>query len=226
MDLIQLQEQSKKLQISPVEILREELEMLILEIISASSISKRLVFKGGTALRLMYGSPRFSQDMDFNLKGKISEKDLKNVLDEVAHIDSQISIREIFDKHFTLFALLLVCPRDLKQNFSIKIEISKKDYHLTKEEFELMSAKSSLSSFTPLIYTYTLPRILKEKKMALKTRIAPRDYFDAWWVSQKLGVKVKLPKPKIHESQFKGELAQLLPKNLKAWPKEFLLKYE
>jgi predicted nucleotidyltransferase component of viral defense system len=226
MDSIQLQNLSKQFKISPVEILREEMEMLILEKISQSSISKHLIFKGGTALRLIYGSPRFSQDLDFNMKGKISEKDLKNVLNEIVIIDSQISIREVIDKRFTLFALLLVIARDLKQNFSIKIEISKKHYVLEKEDVLLLSAKSLISPFFPLIYSYSLNRILKEKMMAIKTRMAPRDYFDAWWVGQKLGLSVKLLKPKINKSQFKGELAQLLPSNLKIWPKEFLKKYE
>jgi len=29
-------------------------------------MSQKLVFKGGTALRLAYGSPRFSDDLDFS----------------------------------------------------------------------------------------------------------------------------------------------------------------
>ncbi|MDP1760196.1 MAG: nucleotidyl transferase AbiEii/AbiGii toxin family protein, partial [Candidatus Woesebacteria bacterium] len=29
--------------------------------------SEKLLFKGGTALRIVYGSPRFSEDLDFSL---------------------------------------------------------------------------------------------------------------------------------------------------------------
>ena len=66
----------------------------------------------------------------------------------------------------------------------------------------------------------------EEKLLALKTRGEPRDYFDVWFICQKLNKKVKIPKPKIHPRKFKGEIAQLLPNNWKKWPAEFLKSNE
>jgi len=49
-------------------ILREYLQYKILEIIfdSKSKISAKLSFLGGTALRIIYGNQRFSDDLDFD----------------------------------------------------------------------------------------------------------------------------------------------------------------
>jgi len=47
-------------------ILREYLQYKILEIIFASEYARKLVFLGGTALRIIYGNTRFSEDLDFD----------------------------------------------------------------------------------------------------------------------------------------------------------------
>lgn len=47
-------------------LLREYLQYKILEIIFASPQAAQLAFLGGTALRLVYGNTRFSEDLDFD----------------------------------------------------------------------------------------------------------------------------------------------------------------
>jgi len=47
-------------------ILREYLQYKILEIISDSDIGSKLFFIGGTAIRILYDSQRFSEDLDFD----------------------------------------------------------------------------------------------------------------------------------------------------------------
>ncbi len=47
-------------------ILREYLQYKILEIIFAGEYARKLSFLGGTALRIMYGNTRFSEDLDFD----------------------------------------------------------------------------------------------------------------------------------------------------------------
>lgn len=217
---------AKELQISPVEIIREEMEIYILNWISQSILCKRIVFKGGTALRLVYGSPRFSQDLDFSLIKKIDFNEFRNLIKKIVSNRNELSLKDIYDKRNTLFALLLVKNQLLNQSFSIKIEISKKKYRLTDKDYQLKAAKSPTSILTPLVYSYSLERILYEKKLAVKTRSEPRDYFDTWWLGEKLGIKIDLKKPGIHRGKFMGEISQLLPNYLKNWPKEFLKKYE
>lgn len=69
---------AKKLKISPVEIVREKIEIYILDNLSKSFLSNQIVFKGGTALRLVYHSPYFSQDLDFSVIKKVNLLILKN----------------------------------------------------------------------------------------------------------------------------------------------------
>lgn len=47
-------------------LLREYLQVKILEIIFNTPLATKLSFLGGTALRLMYGNTRFSEDLDFD----------------------------------------------------------------------------------------------------------------------------------------------------------------
>jgi len=50
--------------------LKEYLQYKILDIIFSSKYGHKLVFMGGTAIRIIYGSDRFSEDLDldnFNL---------------------------------------------------------------------------------------------------------------------------------------------------------------
>jgi len=228
MDNIQLQKWVKELKISPVEIIREETEMFILNSISQSYIGKMLIFKGGTALRLCYGSPRFSQDLDFNQRGPVNFNDFKELINDIASKRTDISIKDVYNKRFTIFALMLVRSPLLKQSFSIKIEVSKKNYGILKEnkDYSLIISRSPVSLFNPLLYVYSLERIFLEKEMAIKSRQQPRDYFDLEFVAQKLERSIKIPKPTINPSRFKGELNQLLPNNLKDWAANFLKRYE
>lgn len=55
-------------------ILREYLQYKILDMIFNSEFSNKLVFMGGTALRIIYGNTRFSEDLDFDNLG-LSEKE-------------------------------------------------------------------------------------------------------------------------------------------------------
>lgn len=81
-----LAEYPENLRIFRESILKEYLQYKILNSIFNSQYSDKLAFLGGTALRIIYGSTRFSEDLDFdnfNLKeeefkdlGEIIQKDL------------------------------------------------------------------------------------------------------------------------------------------------------
>ena len=68
-------------------------------------LSRRLVFKGGTSLRLAYGSPRFSDDLDFSALGPIPEKDFKKASLAAARNVPEGKLVEALAKHHTLFAI-------------------------------------------------------------------------------------------------------------------------
>ncbi len=51
------------------DILREYLQCVMLEIIFDSQYGRRLTFLGGTCLRIVHDSQRFSEDLDFDNDG-------------------------------------------------------------------------------------------------------------------------------------------------------------
>src|SRR3989338_1779982 len=65
LSLESLREFTKKYQTKETNVLREYVQHLFLSSLYRFPGSERLLFKGGTALRIIYQSPRFSEDLDF-----------------------------------------------------------------------------------------------------------------------------------------------------------------
>ncbi len=55
------EQKSSQLKIDKTQVVREYWELIVLKGLFESPIGRFLIFKGGTALRLTYGSPRFSE---------------------------------------------------------------------------------------------------------------------------------------------------------------------
>ena len=85
METIDIEQKAYNIGISKDLIIREKWEMILLQELAESNIGNRLVFKGGTLLRLGYGSSRFSEDLDFDLKNKISTKEFKNAVEKIVN---------------------------------------------------------------------------------------------------------------------------------------------
>src|SRR3989339_1351627 len=64
-------------------ILREYLQSRVIEIIYQQKKSADLVFVGGTALRLLRGLDRFSEDLDFDIDESISSSQIKKLMENV-----------------------------------------------------------------------------------------------------------------------------------------------
>lgn len=58
-------------------VLREYLQARILEALQRAGAMSPLAFQGGTALRFLYGLPRYSEDLDFALEGPPESYDLR-----------------------------------------------------------------------------------------------------------------------------------------------------
>lgn len=63
-------ERGQRYHAEPALLFREEAQKAILSALSLAEFFNHAVFQGGTALRLFYGSPRFSEDLDFVLRGE------------------------------------------------------------------------------------------------------------------------------------------------------------
>src|SRR3972149_1697860 len=62
----QIKNLSEIFQIDEFSIFREYLQLIFLSYLYQEKGASKIIFKGGTALRLLFGSPRFSEDLDFS----------------------------------------------------------------------------------------------------------------------------------------------------------------
>lgn len=214
MDISTARSFNQKLQISIDYIIREEYEILLLKELFESKYGTSLVFKGGTALRLVYNSPRFSEDLDFTLIKGIDRKKFINFLKEMGKkYPTMISI-EPTDKFYTIFTLVRIKEDYLAHTFSIKIEVSKRKREWAKEkDYTELIIKSEVTPLTVLAQVASLPIIIKEKEDALKNRKVARDVFDYWYINQLLKKRVKVDFTGFDKKRAKSELHKLLVKS-------------
>lgn len=206
-----LQELAKKLKIAPMNIVRESVEVELLQTLTESDLTKNLLFYGGTAIRLAYSSPRFSEDLDFLMTRRISSADLERVLEKFCAGYIGSSVRDVKDKRQTLFALVNVTHPALKHPINVKIEMSKKRDGLTTA---LMPLSSPCSHLTPIVPVPTIQMMLTLKENAIKGRDEPRDWFDLWFITKYMKQDFSPPEEfPFAPHEFKRELKRFLPQD-------------
>ncbi|MBI5356050.1 nucleotidyl transferase AbiEii/AbiGii toxin family protein [Candidatus Collierbacteria bacterium] len=205
--------------VSPEVVLMEAYQMLILDGLASTPFSKNLVFKGGTCLRLAHQSFRFSEDLDFSMLKPITFLNFKRGIEIIVNKYPEIRIEDIFDMKQTLFAKLIISVMGKK--VGIKIEISKRKEPWRREnDYKLRLLQSSTSGLNPLIYSATLERIYSDKLTAVKNRKKPRDWFDLWFLSQKLNKKWRKRIP-LSRKLMLDRVRFLLPKSKRLILEEF-----
>lgn len=185
------------------------------------------MFKGGTALRIIYHSPRFSEDLDFTAQG-IKIKELEGtLLDSISNIE-KVGIKvEIEEGKVTSGGYITITNfyfSDFRQ--TMQIEISLRNQKNIKSEVNLIN-----SDYLPPFNVMSLPegQLVKEKIMALLDRSKPRDFFDLYFLlrSELAVKKTDLELQKVFNKlelttmDFKKELRGLLPKSHQAILQDF-----
>jgi predicted nucleotidyltransferase component of viral defense system len=206
--------QAKNLKIDVTQIVREFWETVVLKGLFESPNGKSLIFKGGTALRLVYGSPRFSEDLDFsltedNLKGKF-----KPLVKKIISPYSELLITDLQEKYYTYLGEIKITQDYLPSPFRIKIEISKRRERAYKSDLALIS--SSLSTVQCLGRVATLEQLYKDKLICIKERAKPKDVFDLWYICQKLKKTYEPETITISKKELTRDLRKYLPKDF--WP--------
>lgn len=201
-----------QLKISADQILREEAEMVFLDDLANDDLGTKTVFYGGTALRLAYGSPRFSEDIDLIQIKKIEFGEFKKFIAKSA-LKNNWRMKDIKNKRQTMFALFLLSDSKSKHNFSLKIEVHNPAKKANLDQ-KLMLIKSPVSFLEPLLLAPSLEKLKELKLAALRDRNKARDVFDLWYISSLLREPFipfgKLPK--LSKREFKNELQVFLPK--------------
>lgn len=214
-----IREFTRKFQTGEKNIIREYVQHLFLSGLYKTKKAGKLFFKGGTALRFVFQSPRFSEDMDFTGKDirKTDEIDtlFLSALAELEMAGLDVRLKEA--KETSGGYLGIVRYELFGVTEGIKFEVSLRKAPGTSGE-----AVSIVSDFTT---PYTLihisaPELVSGKIEALLFRRKPRDYYDLYFMLRHPGLNRIINKNKLNlvlkyladeKIDFKRELSILLP---------------
>jgi predicted nucleotidyltransferase component of viral defense system len=201
--------------------LREVLQQSALLGLARHNFFEHAAFYGGTALRILYGLDRFSEDLDFSLLKPKPQFDFKPFLEgcqrELAsfgfHVDTQIKEKEsvissAFLKANTLKLLMTIEETDRvkgihpEEKISIKLEIDTDPPPGFEIETRLVSQPLPF-----YIVTYVQKDLFAGKMHAIlcrerKINVKGRDWYDLiWFIKNKIPVHLAHLANRMHQSQ-------------------------
>ena len=191
-------------------VVREFWELAVLDVLLSAGVGNQLVFKGGTALRLAYGSPRFSDDLDFSITRVVSYREFTSAVQQVVRRYPELELTDLAEKRSTLLAEFRVRDSAIERNVRQVVEVSRRSPGSLEKELRLLS--SPCSPLRVLALVATPEAIWQEKRAALASRKAPRDLFDLWFLGQTLGRKLPDDAPEFDPRVLRRELRMYLPR--------------
>lgn len=173
---------------------REYAQHVILSALYADPGSDRVLFKGGTALRILFNSPRYSEDLDFT--ADLSFHKAKSLMDRVSIKVRQeiegLRLKESKQTTGGYFGILAgpVGPWEVE----VLVQMS---FRHAGRRGKLLPAYTDLTAPYNLL---ALPEdvLVSEKIDALLARAKPRDFFDLYFIlrkplGQRAAIAVKRP---------------------------------
>lgn len=182
-------------------LLKEVIQLYVLNFIYTTSTYKNLIFTGGTCLRRFYNLPRLSEDLDFDIEGRAFP--FKKFEEE---------LRDYFTRDWQYKRLMIVF-KEKNKTFFLRFPILKEigisqppqtdilfvrlDFALNKSRiFDTKKHLLSSQNFSFLVKAYDFPSLFANKINAFLTRefkkgkgqkepFKGRDVFDLVWMLQK-----------------------------------------
>ncbi len=206
-----------KLQTNEVNVRREYFQHVILSYIYRQEGGEKLLFKGGTALRFIFNSPRFSEDLDFEafaLSLKQIEDIILNAGEEMARENLGCDIAGAVKTREGYIAKLSFAtpagPLVIKMDFSLRKNFDK-------------GWVKNLENIYILPYQLVIlekEKLIEGKLAAFFNREKPRDFYDLYFmlranlipVKERAILKRVLPVVKKTRLNLEKELKVFLPK--------------
>ncbi len=165
-------------------LLREYLQYKILEAIYSSRYGEHLSFMGGTAIHILHGNPRFSEDLDFDNRGLDRQhfEELGHVIQKRLELEGYtIEISTSYKKAFRLF----IGVKELLYRYRLSAHKAEKIHIQIDAEPQHCDEKPetyTLNKFDVFVRIRAVPcdTLLSQKISAIFTRKRPmgRDFFD------------------------------------------------
>jgi len=194
---------AKKFKTNQNTVFREYLQVLFLSKLYSFQKSKKVFFKGGTAIHLIFKGPRFSEDLDFTVN--LGEKEFLGLINKVFENmsrEGEMTFKErkaIAGKRFLLTAQPSVLPYKVFVNldFSFREIVLELQKSIIETEYPIL--------FTSYIHHLSKNEIFAEKIRAALTRKKGRDIYDLWFLlTQGASFKNNLVQKKLDYYDKKG----------------------
>jgi predicted nucleotidyltransferase component of viral defense system len=181
----QINEFSKRFAIDEFTIIREYIQIVFLSVFYGTAQSQKVYFKGGTAIRLLLKSGRFSEDLDFT--SDLTARELDSLVNEtvkkVSAIIPDMKLKRTEENKFAYTGILSYQPEGMKQPLNIHLDFSLREKSETSKETVLESDFPVVP--LPVVRHMNWPEILAEKIRAFLYRLKGRDVYDLWFMLQK-----------------------------------------
>lgn len=168
-------------EIDPYTILREYVQVRFLNELFRVAEPHTVFFKGGTAIRLLFGSERFSEDLDFTVPSK--HFDAHSLVSRVAHALTtefpDLTAKKL--KTITGYSARIALPGPSPHHpLTIKLDFSMRESVLDPQISAIKSVVPAVA--TTLVEHLSKAEIFAEKIHALTNRRKGRDLYDFWYL--------------------------------------------
>lgn len=185
----QIREFSSRLAIDENTIIREYIQVVFLGVLYGAKASQKITFKGGTAIRLLLGSGRFSEDLDFT--AELSSVELESLvsatLKKVVYTVPGLKLKKTDEGRQSYTGILSYQPDGMKYPLNIHLDFSRRETPETSIQSVLETDFPVIPQ--PIIRHMEWPEVLAEKIRAFLVRAKGRDVYDLWFMLDR-GVKL------------------------------------
>lgn len=184
-----IQEISKRLAIDEFTIIREYIQIVFLSILYSTKESQKIYFKGGTAIRFLLKSARFSEDLDFTAELATKELDeaVSETIKKVSLTVPGVRLKKTDEGRASYTGILSYQPEGMKYPLNIHLDFS------LREKLETSTQTVLETDFPvapqPVVRHMDWQEVLAEKIRAFLVRAKGRDVYDLWFM---LGKGVEL----------------------------------
>lgn len=174
-----IQSLAQKRQSTELNIRREYIQNLFLSYFYQQPESDKIYFKGGTALKIIYQSPRFSEDLDFSSTTPTVNKLEDIIIRTTREIEREGIEVDVKESKKTSGGYLAIIHFQLNnQEVAIQLEVSQ------RKGINKGVVVTVVNDFIP---PYTLvalsqDQLVAEKIQALLTRQKARDFYDLYYI--------------------------------------------
>ncbi len=172
-----------------IHLVREYLQVRILQSLQRAGAMQTLAFHGGTSLRVLYDMPRYSEDLDFALESYPEAYDFRAYLQQIRHdfsteayaVEVKLNEKQVVHKAFVRFRGLfheLGLSGHADEVLAIKVEVDTNP----PQHAGLMT--TPLYKYVPLNLQHHDPATLLAGKLCailLRDYLKGRDIYDLWW---------------------------------------------